>query len=90
MLLLFADFVVFVIANQSVRNIAERALNRLLVADESLPLLGLGVAQIVTQFTTFEDRLRKFRCIGSDSQWSGDIRAGKLAMTESRPPGAEE
>jgi hypothetical protein len=75
LLLALADAVVFVIANQSVRNIAERTLNRLLVADESLPLLRLGVAQIVTQCTTFKDRLGKCRCIGSDSQWSRDIRA---------------
>ncbi len=56
--LALADSVVFVIANQGVRNIAERALNGLLVADQGLPSCGLRVAQIVAQVATLENRLR--------------------------------
>jgi hypothetical protein len=51
--------VVFLIANQRVGDIAEGALDGVPVADQDLPFLGFGLAQIISQVATIEQRLRQ-------------------------------
>jgi hypothetical protein len=48
----------FVVANQRVRDVAERSLDRSLIRDESLRMLRFGEVQISTKSTSSEDRLR--------------------------------
>ena len=88
--LALADHVVFVIANQRIRDIAECVLNGLLVTNQSLPLFRFGVAEIVSQCTTLEDRLCGCRRVASDPQRRGDMRSSKLAMPKCRAARAEK
>src|SRR5260370_4312933 len=56
-LLRHADFVIFLISDQSVGNVPEGQLDGLFVGDQFLSLLGLGGAKVPAQSTAFEDRL---------------------------------
>src|SRR5258708_18765125 len=83
LLLALADCVVFVVANQSVRNITERALDGLLIGDQSLPFLRLRIPQIVAQRAALKDRLAQTSRVASYSERSRNIPSRKCAMSES-------
>src|ERR1700726_4217705 len=53
----FADFVILLIPDQSVRDVPEGQLDGLLVSDQRLSLLRLSVAKVPAQSTRRENRL---------------------------------
>jgi hypothetical protein len=77
--------VIFFIANQGVRNVAERVLDRLSIGDQSLPLLRFGVRRLLVKYRWLaHPEVRGERCVdvGSGSaRWSeeelkGDPKGG--------------
>ena len=53
----FADFVILLITDQSVRDVPEGQLDGLFVSDQILSLLRLSVAKVPAESTAFENRL---------------------------------
>ena len=65
--LLRAEFLIFLIGDQGVGNVAKRALNRLLVGQDGFLLLRLGQAHVRAKFSGIENRLRDaFRQTSTD------------------------
>jgi hypothetical protein len=64
----YTDFIIFLISDQSIRDVPERPLNDLFVGDQKLSLLRLGKVKVPAESTRRENGLRQLRCAapGSD------------------------
>src|SRR5689334_22158300 len=81
---------VFVVPYQSIGNIAECTLDGLLIADQSLPVLRLGISQIIAERAALKNRLRRAGRVTSYSERSPDTRSKEGTMTPRPTSGAEK
>jgi len=86
--LALADSMVFVVANQGVRYIAECSLDRLSIADQRLPVLKLGISQVVAKVAALEEGLAQARPVAVDPFVSRDVAAEDDAVSPRSAAGA--